>query len=181
MGAAVCAGALAGAALATLLLVGAFGATAVFAQEPEPETETPFAMPFGGRRGFGRGGMMGPGMFDGRDGSPWTRFDLLAEALGLEPEELFTALREGKTVAEIAEAQGVDLETLQQKLEAERVDVMRAAIEQAVSDGDMDAGMAEWLLEGLDKGYLPRARGFSLGCGPGRGRLPAAAPAEEEA
>jgi hypothetical protein len=163
-----------GAVLAALLLVGALGATAVFAQEPEPETEAPPAWPFGGRRGFGRGGFgprpFGHGPLGGAEGGPWERFDGLAEALGLTPEELFAELHDGKAVEEIAEAQGVDLEELREQMAAERTEAMRDAIEQAVEDGEMDPDRAEWLLEGLDKGYMPGfrlgARGFGRRWGP---------------
>ena len=164
-----------GAVLAALLLVSAVGVTAVFAQEPEPEAEpkAPFMHRFGGMRGFGRGGF-GRGMHGEQAGEPWTRFDGLAEALGLTPEELFAELHDGKTLEEIAGAQGVDLDAVKERMaaeaEAERVEAMRDAIAQAVEDGEMSDEQAQWLLEGLDKGYMPGfrlgARGFGRGWGP---------------
>lgn len=174
-----------GAVLAALLLVSALGATVVFAQDdPEPEAEAPSAKPFGGWRGFGRGGFrrgelgrgelgrgeLGRGMFGAGEGGPGAQFDGLAEALNLTREELVAELREGKTLEEIAEAQGVDLEAVQEQMATERAEAMRDAIAQAVEDGEMSVEQAEWLLEGLDKGYMPGlrfgARGFGRRGGP---------------
>ncbi len=53
--------------------------------------------------GFGQGMMWG-------DGEPMVL--VVAEALGLEPSALFTALQEGQTLVEIAETQGVELDTV---------------------------------------------------------------------
>lgn len=139
-----------GAALALVVLLGALGVTAVFAQEPEPPTDE--ASPGFGRSG-GRG-FFGRGFFGGGE-DRWTRFDTMAEALGLTPEELFAELHAGSTLEEIAEAQGIDMEAVTEAMHASRVEQMRAAIEQAVADGTMDADRAEWLLEGLDQGFFP--------------------------
>jgi hypothetical protein len=152
---------LSGAALVALLLVGLIGATAVFAQEPTPEPQ----VPSGRHRGGGRGGF-GLGLFGLGRGDQWTMFDTAAEALGLTPEELFTELHAGKSLAEVAEAQGVDVETLQEALQAARIEAMRQRIEQAVEDGKTSQEQADWLLEGLEKGFAPMGRGFR---GPGRG------------
>ncbi len=148
---------LAGVALAVILL----GATVVvpaFADEPTSPPEVPFG--FRGR-GFG--------LWD----RSWTMFDTAAEALGLTPEQFFAELHTGKTLAEIAEAQGVDLEAVQEAMNAARADAMREAIQQAVEDGRITQEQADWLLEGLDKGFLPLGRGFGHrmkgGFGFGRG------------
>jgi hypothetical protein len=45
---------------------------------------------------------------------------------------------------------------------------MRAQIEQALTDGTMTQEKADWLLEGLDKGYLDGGPGFGPGFGRGR-------------
>jgi hypothetical protein len=147
---------LSGGALIALLLVGTLGATAVFAQEPTPDPEAP-----AGRLGLGRG----RGLFGFGRGGDWTMFDTAAEALGLTPEEFFAELHSGKSVKEIAEEQGVEMETLKDALETARVEAMQEAIKQAVEDGKMTQEQADWLLEGLDQGFIPRGRGF----GPGRG------------
>ncbi len=155
---------LSGAAL-LVLLVGLFVAANVFAQEPTPTAPTPPGLGLGSGRGMGRYGGLG-GFFGGPRGGDWTMFDTLAEALGLTPEQLFAELHAGKTLEEIAEAQGVELEAVQAAMEAAHKEAMRQQIAQAVEDGRMSQEQADWLLEGIEKGYTPMGRGF----GPGRGR-----------
>jgi uncharacterized membrane protein len=141
---------LAGVALIVLLLAGLAGAAFVFAQEPTPP------IPFGWHGGgFGRhGGSHGMGGFGGRGmggfawsgGGMWTMFDTAAEALGLTPEELFADLRAGKSPAEIAEEQGVDVEALYDAMNAARGEAMQQAIE----DGRMTQEQADQMLERLE-------------------------------
>jgi ABC-type sugar transport system substrate-binding protein len=140
---------LAGAALAIVLL----GATLVvpaLAQEETPTPEAPLGC-HGGGFGFW--------------GGSWTMFDTMAEALGLSPDEFFAELHAGKTLEEIAEAQGVELEAVQEAMNAARADAMREAIEQAVEDGNITQEQADWLLEGLEQGFFPMGRGFGFGHG----------------
>ncbi len=166
---------LSGAALVALLLVGLVGVSAVFAQEPTPETEAPF-----GWRGGGRGmGGFGRGMFGGPRGGGWTMFDTAAEALGLTPEELFAELHAGNTLEEVAEAQGVEMEEVHDALQAAREEAMRQAIEQAVEDGKMSQEQADWMLEGLEQGFAPMRMGRGFGPGRGPGRCPRAEPENE--
>jgi uncharacterized membrane protein len=137
-------------ALVLLLLVGLAGGTLVFAQDTEPATSQPGP--------GGRGDMLG------RGGS-WAQFDVAAEALGLTPNELFVELHDaGKTLTEIAEEKGVDITAVQEALNASRTEAQRQAIEQAVADGTMSQEQADWLLEGLEKGFT----GGMHGLGPGR-------------
>ena len=93
------------------LLVSLVGATAVFAQEPPPEAEAPQGRGMRGRGGFGRG------IFGMAHGGQWTVFDAAAEALGFTPEELFAELHGGKSLDEVAEAQGVDIEVVQEAVD----------------------------------------------------------------
>lgn len=75
------------------------------------------------------------------------RADAVAEALGMTGGELRAALVGGSTIAEVAEAEGVDVQVVIDALVAEGV----------------DAGRAEALVNGeLRRGHLPRhRRGFS--------------------
>lgn len=160
---------------AALLVAGAVGASAVFAQEPEPEAEVEAPLPHRLARPRGGRGRLGPGWLPDRGGEPWERFDALAEALELTPEELFAELHEGKTIEEIAESQGVDIEALRQEREierrAERDQAIRERIAQVLEKGDISEEQAEWLLEGLDNGFLHGLHRFGLGAAPrGRGR-----------
>lgn len=140
-------------ALALVVVIGGILAGTVLAQTetPTPDT-TPKTAPFGWR-GF---------CFGGRGGS-FQSFDAIAEALGLTPTQLFEQLHSGKTLSEIAEAQGVDLAEVQKAAEAARVQAMKDAIAQAVKDGRITQEQADWLLQGLEKGYLNKGFGFGRG------------------
>ena len=156
-------------ALAVITIVGLLAAGTIFAQTSTPPTQTmpaPF-MPFLGR-GFGE-----------RGGS-WAQFDAMAAALNLTPTQLFEQLHSGKTLSEIAQAQGVDLQKLQETANASRIQAMKDAIAQAVKDGKMTQEQADWLLQGMDKGYIPGGRSFGPmrgGMRGFRGQAPSRAPA----
>jgi hypothetical protein len=102
-------------------------------------------------------------------GRSWAVFDAAAEALGLTPEGLFAELHGGKTLSEVAEERGVELETVQEAMKAARVEAMKEAIQQAVEDGRLTQERADWLLEGLEQGFLPRGGRLGRGCGWGSG------------
>jgi hypothetical protein len=91
-----------------------------------------------------------------------TMYDDVAEALGLAPEDLFAQLHDGKTLAEIAEEGGVEIEAVRDALADARAEAGRQAIEQAVEDGRMTQEQADWMIEGLEQGFSP-GRGFSPG------------------
>lgn len=137
---------LSGAALIVLLLAGLSGAAFVFAQEPTP------TVPFGRHGGgFGRGGF-GRGGFGWAGGGQWTVFDTAAEALGLTPEEFFAELRAGKSLAEIAEEKGVDVQTVYDAMNAARGEAREQALQQAVEDGRITQEQADQMLERLESG-----------------------------
>jgi len=137
-------------ALVLLLLVGLAGGTLVFAQETDPTTVEPGA--------WGRWGLFG---FGGRS---WAVFDAAAEALGLSPDGLFAELHDaGMTLTEIAEEQGVDIDAVQDAMNASRAEAQRQAIEQAVEDGSLGQEQADWLLEGLELGFTGGRHGMGRG------------------
>lgn len=158
---------IAGVASVVLLLAGLAGATLVFAQEPTPEPEVPSGWR-GGGRGMGGFGGRGMGGFAWAGGGSWTMFDTAAETLGLTPEELFTELHAGKGLDEVAEEQGIEMEAVQDAMNAARGEAMQQAIEQAVEDGSMSQEQADWLLKGLEQDFFPMRRGFGFGRGWGR-------------
>ena len=143
---------LAGVALIVLLLAGLAGATFVFAQEPTPPI--PFGW-HGGGRGMGGFGGRGMGGFAWSGGGPWTMFDTAAEALGLTPEELFAELRTGKSLAEIAEAKGVEVQTVYDAMNAARGEAMQQALQQAVEDGRITQEQADQMIERLENRPSP--------------------------
>jgi hypothetical protein len=147
--------------LLALLVIGAVGATNAYAQSSSN------ASPHGGGPG-GRGlGLEG--------------LQVAAEALNMTTDELITALRSGKTLEEIAQEAGVDFQNVQDAIQAARATSMRERIQQALDDGTITQEHADWLLEGLDKGFLGGSGGFGLGGphGPGFGPAPDQTPTTE--
>ncbi len=111
-----------------------------------------------GRMG-GRGGRMGDFGFNGcLPGN----YDWLAEQLGMTVDELQAELDAGKTIAELTEEKGVDLDAV-------RVEAMKERLQQAVEDGTLTQEQADWMLQGLEQGFMPGMRGFNFG---GRGGFP---------
>jgi hypothetical protein len=94
-----------------------------------------------------------------------------AKALGMTADELSALLWGGKTLADIASAKGVDIATVKAAVEAAQIAETKTAIAQAVTDGTLTQAKADWLIEGLDKGYWGAgAQGdFDFGMGPGMG------------
>jgi hypothetical protein len=142
------------AGIATLVAVVGVLAVAGFALAQEPTTP-----PDGGPG-------PGPG-FGLMDGGDWSTFDAAAEALGLSPEELFTELHAGKSLSDLATEKGVDLQTVQETMEAVRQEAQQQAIEQAVADGQISREQADWMLEGLEQGWMGGAGLPGHGFGPG--------------
>ena len=112
-----------------------------------------------------------------------------AKALGMTSDELTTALQAGKTLEQVAADQGVDYQKVQDAVSAARQEEMRARIEQAVADGTTTQAKADWLLDGLDKGYLDDGPGFGPGFGGhhghgfggGPGQAPSTQPTQQNA
>jgi uncharacterized protein (DUF433 family) len=98
-----------------------------------------------------RGLMGGPGL------------DAASQALGMTTDELKAALAGGKTLEQVAEEKGVDFADVQAAMQAERETQMRERIQQSLDEGTITQEHADWLLEGLDKGFLNGPGGFGLG------------------
>ena len=137
-----------GGLLVALTIVGVVGATNVFAQ-----SSTLIAPEHGGG---GPGGGRGIGLVG---------LQAAAEALDMTTDELITALRSGTTLEELANAAGVELQAVQDAIQAAHEDELRTRIEQGVADGTISQEKADWLLEGLEKGFLD-GHGFGFGFGP---------------
>lgn len=159
-----------GGLLAALLVVGVIGATSAYAQEPAD-------MPMHGR---------GPG--DGR-GLGDAELEAAAKVLGMTTDEVQSALQEGKTLQDLADAAGVDIADVHAAIQAVHETEMRDRIAQAVEDGTMTQAQADWMLEGIENGYMmggaggfgrgfdgPRGHGGGFGSGTAEcpmGQLPA--------
>ena len=137
--------------IVTLLALGALALAMTGTALAQEEAPTPAPPPrFGFSRGIG--GQVG--------------LEAIAEALGMTADELSTQLWGGKTIADLAEEARVELEDLQETVSAAQEQARRDAIEQAVEDGDLTREHADWLLEGIDKGFMS---GHSMGGFGGRG------------
>ena len=89
-----------------------------------------------------------------------------ADALGMTVEELQTQLWAGESLADLADAAGVELTVVQDAVNAANIAATRDAIAQAVTDGTLTQANADWLIEGLEAGYWGGQEG---GFGFGRG------------
>jgi len=145
-----------GGLLVALLVIGVIGATSAYAQGPA-------SVPLHGRGpGDERGPLGGAGL------------EAAAEVLGMTTDELTAALQGGKTLEQLAEEAGVDFADVQAAMQAARDTEMRARIQQAVDDGKITQENADWLLEGLEKGFIGMPGRFGLGDGRGPGFGPGA-------
>ena len=128
--------------LVALLVLGVVGATNAYAQSSQN-----LRMHGGGPggRGLGLAGLQAA-----------------AEALNMTTDELITALRSGKTLEQIATEAGVELQTVQDAIQAARATEMRERIQQAVEAGTITQEHADWLLEGVEKGFIGGPGGFGF-------------------
>jgi hypothetical protein len=147
--------------IVALLVVGALTVFMTGTAMAQEETPTPESRPFGWR-GFGRGFVHNLGGEVGLQAA--------AETLGMTSEELSTALWGGQSLADLANEKGVDLQDVRDAVNAAHEQAMRDAIQGAVEDGQLTQEHADWLLEGLDKGFLgDRGLGGFGSCGGPRG------------
>jgi hypothetical protein len=144
--------------LVTLVVIGVLGATNAYAQSPA-SAELHGGGP--GGRGLGLEGLQAA-----------------AQALNMTTDELINALRSGKTLEELATEAGVELQDVQDAIQEARAMSMRERIQQALDADAITQEHADWLLEGLEKGFLDGPGGFGLGGhrGPGPGLTPDQAP-----
>jgi hypothetical protein len=105
-----------------------------------------------------------------------------AEKLGMTTDELITALQSGKTLEQIAQEKGVDYATIQTAIQEQQQAEFRTRIQQAVTDGTITQEKADWLLEGLDKGFINGGPGGDFfggrGFGPGPDKAPQTQPTQ---
>ncbi len=134
-----------------VLMIAALGVSSVFAQTATPPgTQTTPQMR---GAGFGHGGMM-----CGQAG-----LDAAAKSLKMTSDELKAQLWGGQTLSALAEKAGVDIATVQSAVEAACQQAQIDAINQAVKDGKITQANADWLIEGIQKGYIGGKGGFGFG------------------
>lgn len=119
---------------------------------------------------FGGGGMRGYGMglmFQYQDDI----HEALADALGLTVAEFDAMRADGMTLAEIADAQGIDLEDAWAAMSDVRADMLA----QMVEDGVITQAQADWMLSrmasGMGYGAGNRLNSNGIGMGMGGGRF----------
>jgi hypothetical protein len=145
-----------GGLLTALLVVGVVGATSAYAQGPNP----PALAAMGNGRGPGEG--RGFGLGD-------AELEAAAKVLGMTTDEVSSALKDGKTLQDLADTAGVNIDDVHAAIQAVHQAEMRERIQQQVADGTMTQAKAAWLLEGLDKGFIGGGDGFGPGFGGPRG------------
>jgi hypothetical protein len=144
--------------LAVVIILIAAGVFTVVAQQGDDDTP-----PFGpGMMHGGQGSMMqhgfGSGMMGADEGSMMAG---VAEVLGLEPEALVDALHNGQTLTEIAEAQGVELQSVYDAILAQAEEHMAAS----VAAGNLTQEQADehlgWMREHIAE--MPKFSGEGFG------------------
>lgn len=106
---------------------------------------------------MGMSGMMnmpGMGMMGMMGGNGWAVYDAVAAALKLTPTQLFEQLHSGKTLSEIADAQGVALADVTAAAQTAMRDAMKARIEAAVKAGQLTQEQADQMLKALEQGNM---------------------------
>jgi uncharacterized protein (DUF433 family) len=87
-------------------------------------------------------------------GRDWKTYDAVAAALKLTPAQLFEQLHSGKTLEEIAKAQGVEMQAVQDALKVARGQQTQDAIQRAQENGKITKDQADWLRKGVDNGWF---------------------------
>lgn len=146
-----------GALAVVLLAVGAYGVSSVYADDGDPPKGL-----------FGKRGPAGDDRCPRLDGAA---LDAIAGVLNMEPDEVTAALEDGKTLQDLAEEANVDMQEIKDALDTVREEAMRERINQALEDETITQEHADWLLEGLEKGFMKGPR-FGFGGRPGRGGPP---------
>jgi polyhydroxyalkanoate synthesis regulator phasin len=110
----------------------------------------------------------GPGPGFGRGGRVKEMFTDVAKQLGMDPQDLLTELRSGKSIADVATAKGIDPQTIIDGL----VGSAGAQIDQAVKDGKLAQDKADAMKAKLPDRIKALVEHQGLK-GPGHGGAPA--------
>ena len=138
---------------ALVLIVTALGVGAVFAQTTTPPANGTTPQARGGFvRGCGQAGL-----------------DAAAKALNMTSTELQAQLWGGQTLSGLADKAGVKITDVQSAVQAACQQALKDTISQAVKDGKITQANADWLIEGIQKGYIGGKGGFGMGFGFGFG------------
>ena len=112
----------------------------------------------------------GPGHGPGGGFAPGQALNAAAGALNMQPGDLMSQLRQGKTLADVAKAQNVDLS----KVTSAVTSAIKPQLDQAVANGRLSADREKEILDRINSGQFPGPGKF--GARPGRSGGPAASP-----
>jgi hypothetical protein len=136
-------------------------ADAIKRQRDEAGTVLGGGIPFFGKELHGK-------PFDGRPhlsfrvgppgGGPIELVDTAAKALGISRDELFERLRDGKSLAEIAKAEGKSVDTVRSAVESE----LKRRFDKAVENGKLTRKQADDMLSHLSEKLLAGIGDFAL-------------------
>jgi hypothetical protein len=140
-----------GGLLAVAVLFGAVSVKTAYAQDGT--AIAPLMPPAGQGDGHRHGGGRGLGQ---------SELEAAAKVLGMTADELSTALADGKTLEDLAATAKVDIQDVKDAINAVHAAEMRTRIEAGLADGTISQEKADWLLEGLGKGFLD-GPGFGFG------------------
>ncbi len=105
---------------------------------------------------------------------PTSELNAAATALGISSTQLSTDFKNGQSLWDVAQQQKVSIQAVFTAIQDARTADFRNQIKQAVANGKMTQDKANWLLEGLDKGYIGGPGGLGgfgfggFGFGPGK-------------
>jgi hypothetical protein len=113
------------------------------------------------------------------------RAQATADLLGIEVDELRTAFEDGQTLADLAEANEVDVQTIIDAKVAAKTERINAAVESgrltADEAADKLAEVEERVTTRVNEGHPERGERGERGERPGRGPVSDAAPADDQA
>ncbi|MCJ7716990.1 MAG: hypothetical protein MUO54_10795 [Anaerolineales bacterium] len=99
-------------------------------------------------------------------GDPPQPLETIADLLGLTPDEVQEQLKDGKTLEDLANDAGSELEDLHKAMQETWLENFKTRIQSALEDDEITRDHANWLTEGLEKGFMGGRGGFG-----GRGRM----------
>ena len=100
------------------------------------------------------------------NGDTPNRMEILAELLGMTEDEIREGFQAGKSLEDMAEDAGVDFEDIKTSLQEAWQENFKEHIQEAIENGNLTKEHADWLTEGLEKGFLRGGHWFG-----GRGRM----------
>ena len=98
-------------------------------------------------------GLTVTGIAYAQNGGPHPR-ERLAELLGLTPDEIRQQIQSGTTLQDLATDAGIDLEAYHKSVKSDREEQLQERIQEMLAEEEISRDQADWLLEGLEKGYL---------------------------